>query len=436
MKKARRFFDEPSCVLAWCPVLVALCVWGCEKAVVDETPPVRPVRFFQVGASTGRELRTYPGIVEASQEVDLAFRVSGPLVELNATEGNRVEKGATLAQIDPRDYENRLAQTTSSLESAEAELKAMRAGARPEDLREMEAAVASAQSLVTQAEADFNRAERLLAENAVAQRTYDTARTNRDQAKAALQQAQAELEKGRSGARPEDIEATEANIRRMQSQKKEAEDALSDTKLLAPFTGLVAKRFVDNHQTVPAGQPVVKLQNKETVDVVIQIPEHDLPKSPKRAEDVVDLSNVRVVFDNYPGQQFPVALKEFQTQADRDTQTYELRLSVDPPDNVVIAPGMTASVQVVPRGESSEAGVLTVPSEAVFQTPEGQAAVWVIDPAAKRVNKREVEVGSIRGARVEVTQGLSAGETIAATGVHYLREGMEVREMTGGGDAQ
>ena len=124
MKKGKRFFVNlrVSCVG---PVLVALCVWGCEKAVVDETPPVRPVRFFQVGASTGRELRTYPGIVEASQEVDLAFRVSGPLVELNATEGNRVEKGATLAQIDPRDYENRLAQTTSSLESAEAELKAM-----------------------------------------------------------------------------------------------------------------------------------------------------------------------------------------------------------------------------------------------------------------------------------------------------------------------
>ena len=105
-----------------------------------------------------------------------------------------MEAGAVLARIDPRDFENRRSQTASSLESAEAELKAMRAGARPEDLREMEAAVASSQSLVTQAEADFKRSERLLAENAVAQRTFDTARTSRDQARAALQQAQAQLE--------------------------------------------------------------------------------------------------------------------------------------------------------------------------------------------------------------------------------------------------
>lgn len=435
MHKVRGVFGGSLGAVVCLAAVMALFAGGCDKAAVDETPVVRPVRFFEVGASEGTELRMYPGVVEASQEVELAFRVGGPLVELNATEGERVEAGAVLARIDPRDFENRRSQTASSLESAEAELKAMRAGARPEDLREMEAAVASAQSLVTQAEADFKRSERLLAENAVAQRTFDTARTSRDQARAALQQAQAQLEKGRSGARPEDIEATEANIRRLRAQMQEAEDALSDTKMLAPFPGLVARRYVQNHQTVSAGQPIVKLQNKDTVDVVVHIPERDLPKAPRRADDMVDTSNVRVVFDNFPGQEFPVAVKEFQTEADPDTQTYELRLSVTPPDTVLIAPGMTASVRVA-RGTGDSSDVFTVPSESVFQTPDGKAAVWVIDPNTKRVSARSVDVGDIRGGRVEVRQGVTAGEVIAATGVHYLREGMEVRAMTGGSSAQ
>ena len=180
----------------------------------------------------------------------------------------------------------------------------------------------------------------------------------------------------------------------------------------------------------------MKLQNKDTVDVVIQIPERDLPKEPKRAEDVVNTSNVRVVFDNYPGQQLPVALKEFQTEADPDTQTYELRLSVAPPDGMVIAPGMTASVEVVRAAVQSEVGVFTVPEEAVFQTPDGSAAVWVIDHETMRVSSRPVVIGEFRGPRLEVTSGLSSGETIAATGVHYLREGMAVRAMTAGGAAQ
>ena len=77
-----------------------------------------------------------------------------------------------------------------------------------------------------------------------------------------------------------------------------------------------------------------------------------------------------------------------------------------------------------------------MPSESVFQTPDGKAAVWVIDPNTKRVSARSVDVGDIRGGRVEVRQGVTAGEVIAATGVHYLREGMEVRAMTGGSSAQ
>ena len=146
---------------------------------------------------------------------------------------------------------------------------------------------------------------------------------------------------------------------------QEAEDALSDTKMLAPFPGWL-RAPCSNHQTGSAGQPIVKLQNKDTVDVVVHIPERDLPKAPRRADNMVDTSNVRVVFDNFPGQEFPVAVKEFQTEADPDTQTYELRLSV-----TCRTPCCRAGHDGIGAGGSGtiHLDVFTVPSESVFQTP-------------------------------------------------------------------
>ena len=417
------------------PALIAMLLCGCGKKAAEGPPSVRPVRFLEVGARGEPEVRIYPGVAQASQEVELAFRAGGRLIELNLNEGDRVEQGAVLARLDPRDFSSRLDQAKSSLESAEAELKAMKAGARPEELREMEAAMSAAQAQLTQTETDLNRAERLFAENAVAQRTYDEARTKRDQARAAVEQARAVLEKGRSGARPEDVEAAEANIRRLRSQVQEAEDALADTQLTAPFSGVIARRDVDNHQTVSAGQTIAKLLNKDTVDVLTQIPERDLARSPKRVQEA-DMSRVTVVFDNYPDRVLSVSLKEFQTEADADTQTYAVRLSVKPPDDMVVAPGMTATARVVRDLFHGDEGAVVVPAEAVLQTPAGEAAVWVVDLDTMRVHQRLVEAGELVSGGILLTGGLEAGETIAATGVHYLREDMEVRPMSSEGEAQ
>ena len=72
-----------------------------------EEPPgdqiVRPIKTMLVGEAEGIG-RNYPGNVQASQRVNLSFRVSGPLIELPVKEGEFMEKGSKLAKIDPRDY--------------------------------------------------------------------------------------------------------------------------------------------------------------------------------------------------------------------------------------------------------------------------------------------------------------------------------------------
>ena len=88
-----------------------LCVVLIDWRPRPEPEPVlvRPLKTTVVGAALAPASRRYPGRVHANEEVNLAFQVAGPLVEFPIKKGARVGKGALLARIDPRDFENNLA---------------------------------------------------------------------------------------------------------------------------------------------------------------------------------------------------------------------------------------------------------------------------------------------------------------------------------------
>ncbi len=133
---------------------------GCGKEEVQEREPVaRPVKTVVVGEDAVTK-RSYPGTVEASNRVDLSFRVKGPLTELNARRGMEVKKGFLIARIDPRDYQ---------------------------------IALEEARAAFTKAEADFRRYQSLYEKDAVSLAELDQRRSQRDVAKARQDNAEANL---------------------------------------------------------------------------------------------------------------------------------------------------------------------------------------------------------------------------------------------------
>jgi RND family efflux transporter MFP subunit len=140
-------------------VLVFLAAGCGREAPVERAPVVRPVKLLKVGVGAEGG-RSFPGRVRAADQVDLAFRVGGPLIALPVVEGMDVGKGQVVARIDPRDYE---------------------------------IALASAQAERERTEADFRRYSSLYEKEAVSQAQLDQARAARDVARAALEDAEASL---------------------------------------------------------------------------------------------------------------------------------------------------------------------------------------------------------------------------------------------------
>lgn len=396
------------------------------KQEVEALPPlVRPLKTMVIESAVAHRIKVYPGRVQASQRVDLAFRVAGPLVDLPVTSGQKVAAGSIIARIDPRDFQIRLDDVSSQIDEAGANLEAMRRG-RPEDIEKLRADVRKANAALTLATTEYDRTKAAF-DNAAANEFELLQRLEmRERRDAELRHATENLQIGENGARPEEIEAAQAAIRGLDARRTDAQASFDDAKLTAPFAGVVARRYVENFEFVEVRQPIVSLQDISNVDVVINVPESDLVTRNEEETYVAFAS-----FEGIPDRQFELVLKEFATDADSATQTYEVTLTMPAPDGINILPGMTATVRAYPRQVvDGEADAYAVPLDAVPVDGVGIYYVWKLvleEGGVWAVHRADVEIGNLTGDTAVVTKGLQKGDRIAAAGVRFLREGQHVR---------
>ena len=350
---------------------------GCQKEVEQVYVP-RPVRAMKVGDVAGISQRWLPGRASASQEVNLSFRVEGPLTEFPVQVGDEVKQGQLLARIDPRDFEVNLRNAEGQLGKAEAAMQF--------------------------AEAEYGRVVRIREQDpaAISESMVDRKRQEMDKAQA-------------------DLIALEADI-------DAARDQLDYTYMRAPFSGTIVATYVENYEEVQAKQIILRLLDPTHVEMTVDVPENIISYIPY-------VKNIRVRFDAFPGLVIPAEVKEIGTEASTTTRTYPVTFIMEQPEGATILAGMTGELTgnvVHPEGQQEP--LMEVPTTAVFSDETGLSYVWVIDLTAKTVHKREVQLGKLTDYGITIIRGLDPGEWIATAGVHYLEEGQEVRilgEKTG-----
>lgn len=228
-------------------------------------------------------------------------------------------------------------------------------------------------------------------------------------------------------AREEDVEAQEAVVRGLEAQVVTAELRLDDSTLRAPYNGVIARRLVEQNQNVQAKQPIVRFQDVDEVEIVLDVPEAVMAADLRTAEIV----SMTAEFSGAPGLRFPVEIREMAQAADPTTQTFQVRVTMQAPTAIQVLPGMSATVTAVYRRASILGTPIMVPVSSIWRTAKGAQVVWLLEPSGK-VTGREVKLGQALGGDVEIVEGLQPGDRIAAVGATFLREGMRVRDL---GDA-
>jgi RND family efflux transporter MFP subunit len=403
-------------------LLVSLTL-GCSPETPSDEEFRRPVKTMVVTAGNELRVRSFPGKVEASRRVELAFQVPGLLVEFPVKEGQQIAQGELIGRLRQDEFQARLATLQGRLDQARATLRSQLAGERPEERLRREALVRAAEATLANARAELDRSTQMLSRRAISQQAHDVSETAYRVAQEEHQAAVQLLEQGTIG-REEDIEAHEAQVRALEGQVVEANLQLQDTTLRAPYDGVIAERFVEEQQNVQAKQPVVRFQDVEEIEIIVDVPESVMVTDIRRAEIVQLVAEL----GGAPGIAFPVEIKEMSQVADPTTQTFRVRVAMKAPPDLQALPGMTATVTATYRRASILGEQLFIPISAVLEPNEANAIVWVIGPE-ESVTQRSVKVGGIEGGRIEILQGLNPGDRIAVAGVTLLREGMHVRDL-------
>jgi membrane fusion protein (multidrug efflux system) len=220
---------------------------------------------------------------------------------------------------------------------------------------------------------------------------------------------QADLESAR--ARSVQAEAMAANLRAIIAKKV----------IRAPFDGRMGLRQVELGQVVSPGNPIASLQSVDPVYVEFLLPQQAL-------SDARLGQKARVRVDVFPQDTWEGVLTTINPEVEVATRNVRMRATVPNPQGRLL-PGMFANVELLAEGKKR---VVTIPATAVLFAPYGDSVFLIVegkDAAGKPslvAQQRFVRLGERRGDFVEVTSGLTPGETVANNGAFKLRNGATV----------
>lgn len=337
-----------------------LMVAGCSKPAAEDPRLHSPtVKVFKV-EEAGSNGRTFTGIVEARVQSELGFRVGGKILGRSVDAGQRVRKGQILMRLDPVD-----------LELASAAQRAVVEAARARSI---------------QARADEARFAALVKSGAVSRQEYDQARAARDSSQAQL-------------------EAAEAQARVSQNSSEYA-------VLFADADGVIVRTLGEPGQVVAAGQTVIQLAHDGPREALINLPEGVRP-------GVGTTASARLFGQD---QRYEARLRQLSDAADPASRTFEARYVLEgEAASVPLGSTVTITLDAKPSGNPS---VLKVPIGAVHDRGSGPG-VWIVD-GASGVKFRSVQIASIGREEILVSRGVVVGERVVALGAHLLHEGQVV----------
>src|SRR5712691_475173 len=382
--------------------ILALSLSGCAKqsASADRAQP-NPIA---VRVATPKHVRVpaevvVSGTVETpSAPTSVGFLVSGKVIRVGPREGDFVKAGELLAVIDPTDYQFAVEAAVAQSALARAQNEKASVSARPE-------VVEQARANLSQVEDEFRRMKTLYEKTSLAPndfKKYETAYTN----------AQQQYGQAKEGAQHEDKAAAKAALEQAEAAERIARKRLSDSTLIAPISGFVSKRNIEEGAMAGPGTPVFTIVELDPVEIQVGVPETDV-RLVHRGQQVIVTASAR------PGISFSGKVRLVNVSAEPQTRTYMVRITVPNPKAGLLV-GMIAEARIL-GNETRD--VLTLPGQALVRDPQGAPQVFVYFPNEKRVYARRVTVGGVMDRDVQIIDGVKDSDSIVVAGQQLVREG-------------
>lgn len=374
-----------------------------------------PVQVARVERGEIKSFLTVSGLIEPKEIVRVFAKSIGQAKEVLVQEGTRVEKDDILMRLDDEQIRLQVAQAKANLDVAEASLERIKAGARPQEINQAEAAVRQAKINLDSADENYQKMQKLFSEGAISEQQLDQAKNHFEIVQAQYEVASESYKLVSEGASPEDIKTVEAQVRQAQSALELARSQLNNSIVRAPISGSVTGISVKTGELVSSAMPLLSIMDSNELFLKTGISEKDIAA-------VHIGQDTEILIDAFPEVKFSGEVASKGVIVDPTSKTMEIKIKIVEP-HVDISPGMFARGNIL---IAHNPDTLTIPSTALTRRVEG-LFVFVLDKNEDTVSKRPIITGITEGNQVEIIDGLQEDEIIVILGNIAIEEGERVR---------
>lgn len=291
---------------------------------MDKVIPFVLIIFSFFSCSNNDHKKIYlTGSIEVI-ELNISSKVAGEIISIKVDEGDKVNKGDTLGMIDPTEYLLQYQQAVAAEKSAEAQYLLLSRGSRKEDIKQAEENLKQAEANYKNAKDDYERIHNLFRTGSVSSKQLEDMKTRFEIAEAQLNSAHQVLNKIKTGARQEEIDAAKARFEQASAQTKLLKKKVEDCTIISPLSGFVTKKIVEQGELVNFGTPLFRISNLDELFVMVYLPETELPK--------IKLGNkAEIKIDAFPEKSFPGTVVFISPEAEftpKNIQTKEERIKL------------------------------------------------------------------------------------------------------------
>jgi multidrug efflux pump subunit AcrA (membrane-fusion protein) len=403
----------------WVVALALVALAGCSvadsKTVPQEAAKPQPV-MVKAETITPRSISRIlelTGEVAAVNTVTIAATVEGPIAFNPWREGDRVECGQKLIEIDRPAYRRDVEAAQASQRVAQAKLEDLLAGTRPEEIAQANETVTKLEEALKFCKLDLERVTTLVQRGGLPGEALDKARVTCVDLQSQYAAAQQRLAMLKAGPTATAIALQEAVVKEAAARVEQVKAKLAEGTIAAPFSGVVRKVHVRVGDLATLKAPLLELSDVSSLVVRFAIPEAVGTGDPARLP-------VEVGLDAYPGKTFHGKIIRQYPEIDSKTRTQIVEARVVEP--VPLVAGMFARMRLALETADH---ALVIPLEAVLATPRGDKVAFVVQDG--KAVQRTVTTGIEHGGLVQVVAGLASGEQVVIAGQDGLKDGREVR---------
>jgi multidrug efflux pump subunit AcrA (membrane-fusion protein) len=392
---------------------------ACSGKEAEAPAPVVPVQVAAATQGVIRVLITADAVLYPRDQANIMPKVSAPVRRFLVNRGDHVKQGQLLAVLENSDLAAAAAESRGQLGQAEANLRVTSGGTVPEELQKAQADVEAAKAAMDAAQKLVESRQQLLAQGALPRKQVDEAQVAYAQAKGQYDTAQQHLKSLQDVGRQEMVKVAESQVEAAKGHYDAAAAQLSYTRITSPMTGVITDRAVYPGEMANAGTPLLTVMDMSAVIARVNL-------SQQQAKDI-KVGNDATIAPSDGSESVSGKVTVVSPAVDPNSTTVQVWVQAANPGERLRAGG---AVHVTIVAATIKDAIL-IPPEAVLPAAEGGTQAMVVDATAT-AHAKMIEVGAREADKVQVLNGVAAGDQVITVGGVGLADGAKVRAVKPG----